>query len=164
VREHRELPVQQAARAQAPDRTCHARTTHTIEPGLRTVFGSQKFDRLRRRGRKLMLRERLKFTPCRKHLLTRGRSVQLERNPLGVTVFHGNPIAVRAHARAERLDFVSFETAEQLVNERLGEIMVNSFQSVLSLSKQHKVNMRTAAYMVSINRVAQVHRLRGIYA
>jgi glutamate dehydrogenase (NAD(P)+) len=29
---------------------------------------------------------------------------------------------------------------------------------------QHKVNMRTAAYMVSISRVATVHRLRGIYA
>jgi len=26
------------------------------------------------------------------------------------------------------------------------------------------VNMRTAAYMVSISRVANVHRLRGIYA
>ena len=30
--------------------------------------------------------------------------------------------------------------------------------------KQHKVNMRTAAYMLSISRVATVHRLRGIYA
>jgi hypothetical protein len=26
------------------------------------------------------------------------------------------------------------------------------------------VNMRTASYMVSISRVASVHRLRGIYA
>jgi glutamate dehydrogenase/leucine dehydrogenase len=26
------------------------------------------------------------------------------------------------------------------------------------------VNMRTAAYMVSIDRVASVHKLRGIYA
>ena len=33
-----------------------------------------------------------------------------------------------------------------------------------SSSKQHKVNMRTAAYMLSISRVATVHRLRGIYA
>jgi glutamate dehydrogenase (NAD(P)+) len=42
--------------------------------------------------------------------------------------------------------------------------MVRSFQDVLSLAKQHKVNMRTAAYMLSINRVATVHKLRGIYA
>ena len=53
---------------------------------------------------------------------------------------------------------------EQVVNERLGEIMVNSFHDVLSLSTQHKVNMRTAAYMLAISRVANVHRLRGIYA
>lgn len=53
---------------------------------------------------------------------------------------------------------------EQLVNERLGEIMVNSFRDVLKLSQQHSVNMRTAAYMVAISRVATVHRLRGIYA
>jgi glutamate dehydrogenase (NAD(P)+) len=53
---------------------------------------------------------------------------------------------------------------EQTVNDRLREIMVNSFRAVLELSKQHKVNMRTAAYMLSISRVATVHRLRGIYA
>ena len=53
---------------------------------------------------------------------------------------------------------------EKVVNERLTDIMVNSFQAVLELSKQHKVNMRTAAYMLSISRVATVHRLRGIYA
>lgn len=53
---------------------------------------------------------------------------------------------------------------EQVVNDRLKEIMVSSFQAVLQLSKQHKVNMRTAAYMLSISRVATVHRLRGIYA
>jgi glutamate dehydrogenase (NAD(P)+) len=53
---------------------------------------------------------------------------------------------------------------EQSVNDRLNEIMEQSFQAVLTLSKQHKVNMRTAAYMLSISRVATVHRLRGIYA
>ncbi len=53
---------------------------------------------------------------------------------------------------------------EAVVNERLTDIMRNSFDAVLQLSKQHKVNMRTAAYMVSISRVATVHRLRGIYA
>jgi glutamate dehydrogenase (NAD(P)+) len=53
---------------------------------------------------------------------------------------------------------------EATVNERLRHIMVNSFRDVLKLSQQHKVNMRTAAYMVAISRVATVHRLRGIYA
>jgi len=53
---------------------------------------------------------------------------------------------------------------EKTVNDRLEEIMKHSFAAVLDLSKQHKVNMRTAAYMLSISRVATVHRLRGIYA
>jgi glutamate dehydrogenase (NAD(P)+) len=54
--------------------------------------------------------------------------------------------------------------AEDLVNERLETIMRRSFQDVLDLSRQKRVNMRTASYMVSISRVASVHRLRGIYA
>ncbi len=53
---------------------------------------------------------------------------------------------------------------EDVVNDRLREIMTRSFADVLQLSKQHKVNMRTAAYMLSISRVATVHKLRGIYA
>ncbi len=53
---------------------------------------------------------------------------------------------------------------EDTVNDRLRDIMTRSFKDVLDLARQHKVNMRTAAYMVSISRVATVHRLRGIYA
>ena len=53
---------------------------------------------------------------------------------------------------------------EDVVNERLTDIMRNSFADVLRLSTTHKVNMRTAAYMLSISRVATVHRLRGVYA
>jgi glutamate dehydrogenase (NAD(P)+) len=54
--------------------------------------------------------------------------------------------------------------SEDTVNSRLEEIMRRSFADVLGIARQHKVNMRTAAYMLSISRVATVHRLRGIYA
>src|SRR3984957_19132032 len=54
--------------------------------------------------------------------------------------------------------------SEDTVNERLRDIMTHSFRAVLGLSKQHKVNMRTAAYMLAISRVSTVHKLRGIYA
>ncbi len=54
--------------------------------------------------------------------------------------------------------------SEDTVNERLRDIMTRSFRDVLSLSRQHKVNMRTAAYMLAISRVSTVHKLRGIYA
>jgi len=53
---------------------------------------------------------------------------------------------------------------EDTVIDRLQEVMVRSFAEVLDYSKTHNVNMRTAAYMLSIDRVAAVHRLRGIYA
>ncbi|MBC8090214.1 MAG: Glu/Leu/Phe/Val dehydrogenase, partial [Phycisphaerae bacterium] len=61
-------------------------------------------------------------------------------------------------------DRMGYFWSEIEVNSRLTDIMTRSFQEVLTLSKQHRVNMRTAAYMLSINRVATVHRLRGIYA
>jgi glutamate dehydrogenase (NAD(P)+) len=54
--------------------------------------------------------------------------------------------------------------SEETVNDRLREIMTRSFRDVLGLSRQHKVNMRTAAYMLAISRVSTVHKLRGIYA
>ena len=54
--------------------------------------------------------------------------------------------------------------SEATVNERLTDIMTRSFGDVLNLSMLHKVDMRTAAYMLSISRVATVHRLRGVYA
>ena len=54
--------------------------------------------------------------------------------------------------------------SEASVNERLTDIMTRSFGDVLNLAMLHKVDMRTAAYMLSISRVATVHRLRGVYA
>ena len=53
---------------------------------------------------------------------------------------------------------------EDTVIERLRDVMIRSFHTVLQYSKQHNVNLRTAAYMLAIDRVAAVHRLRGIYA
>ena len=50
------------------------------------------------------------------------------------------------------------------VETRLKKIMVNSFHDVLNYAEAHGVNMRTASYMLAIDRVAFVHRLRGIYA
>ncbi len=53
---------------------------------------------------------------------------------------------------------------EDLVNTRLEEIMVNSFQDVTGLAGRHKVHNRTAAYMLALDRVAFAIKLRGIYA
>lgn len=53
---------------------------------------------------------------------------------------------------------------EGMVNERLEEIMVTSFQDVTSFAAQHSVNNRTAAYMLALSRVANAIRRRGLYA
>ncbi len=53
---------------------------------------------------------------------------------------------------------------EQLVNERLEEIMVNSFNDVVAYAEKHAVHNRTAAYMLALDRVAFAIKLRGIYA
>jgi glutamate dehydrogenase (NAD(P)+) len=53
---------------------------------------------------------------------------------------------------------------EELVNTRLEELMVNSFNEVVSYAEKHSVNNRIAAYMLAIDRVAFAIRLRGIYA
>ena len=42
--------------------------------------------------------------------------------------------------------------------------MVNSFNDIVGYAEKHKVNNRTAAYMVALDRVAFAIRLRGIYA
>jgi glutamate dehydrogenase (NAD(P)+) len=53
---------------------------------------------------------------------------------------------------------------EQLVNQRLEEIMHASFDAVVGYADKHGVNNRTAAYMVALDRVAYAIKLRGIYA
>ena len=53
---------------------------------------------------------------------------------------------------------------ERMVNERLEEIMVNSFNDVVSYAERHKVNNRIAAYMLALDRVAIAIRKRGLYA
>jgi glutamate dehydrogenase (NAD(P)+) len=53
---------------------------------------------------------------------------------------------------------------EQMVIDRLEGVMTRAFRDVLSVAERHEVNLRVAAYMLSIERVAAVHRLRGLYA
>jgi glutamate dehydrogenase (NAD(P)+) len=50
------------------------------------------------------------------------------------------------------------------VNSRLEAKMVEAFSDVLENALKHNVDMRTAAYIVAISRVATVTRLRGMYA
>jgi len=53
---------------------------------------------------------------------------------------------------------------EDLVNTRLEDIMVGSFADVINYAEKHKVDNRTAAYMLALDRVTVAMKLRGIYA
>lgn len=61
-------------------------------------------------------------------------------------------------------DRMGYFWKEDVVNERLKDIMVESFNDVVKYAETHGVNNRIAAYMLAIDRVAYVTRLRGIYA
>jgi glutamate dehydrogenase (NAD(P)+) len=53
---------------------------------------------------------------------------------------------------------------EETVNQRLERIMTQSFDEVVGMAERHGVSNRIGAYMLAIERVAEVHRLRGLYA
>jgi glutamate dehydrogenase (NAD(P)+) len=53
---------------------------------------------------------------------------------------------------------------EREVNERLEAKMCEAFDDVLQTSIRFSTDMRTAAYIVAINRVATVTKMRGMYA
>jgi glutamate dehydrogenase (NAD(P)+) len=53
--------------------------------------------------------------------------------------------------------------SEEEISERLTRILRRSFAEVLNISQREKVDMRTAALMLGIGRVAEAQKLRGIY-
>jgi glutamate dehydrogenase (NAD(P)+) len=59
---------------------------------------------------------------------------------------------------------VGYYWTESEVNERLRRIMITSFSDVLQYALAHRVNNRTAAYMLAVERVALATKQRGIYA
>jgi glutamate dehydrogenase (NAD(P)+) len=52
---------------------------------------------------------------------------------------------------------------ESEINSRLQEIMIRAFNRVNAMAKREGVNLRTAALMVGIRRVADAYQLRGFY-
>jgi glutamate dehydrogenase (NAD(P)+) len=53
--------------------------------------------------------------------------------------------------------------SEQVVNEKLREIMVKAFQETLAIARREQIYMRTAAYLLAVQRVADAMEMRGIY-
>jgi len=61
-------------------------------------------------------------------------------------------------------DRMGYFWREDVVNERLQDTMVASFNDLCRFADAHSVDTRTAAYMLAIDRVAYDTRMRGIYA
>ena len=53
--------------------------------------------------------------------------------------------------------------SEKVVNEKLKEIMVRSFSETLAVARREQCNMRTAAYLLAVKRVADAMEMRGLY-
>lgn len=61
-------------------------------------------------------------------------------------------------------DLQNFFWTEQEVNQKLRDILVRAFHEVLDMSQREKVDMRSAALMIGIDRVARAMLWRGLYA
>jgi glutamate dehydrogenase (NAD(P)+) len=55
-----------------------------------------------------------------------------------------------------------FDWDEEHVNRELGKIMMASTQAVHATAKKMNVSLRTAAFVIAIERVAEAERLRGV--
>lgn len=60
-------------------------------------------------------------------------------------------------------DLQSFFWEEAEVNKRMEQMMVRAYQSVADIAARKELDMRTAAYMIGVKRVADAATTRGIY-
>jgi glutamate dehydrogenase (NAD(P)+) len=61
-------------------------------------------------------------------------------------------------------DLQNFFWTEDEVNHKLRDILVKAFHQVFEMSRKHSVDMRMAALMIGIDRVARAMLWRGLYA
>ncbi len=57
----------------------------------------------------------------------------------------------------------SFLWKESEVNDRLGDIMIRSFNEVLHVAESRQVTMRIGAYILAVDKVVRALEVRGIY-
>jgi glutamate dehydrogenase (NAD(P)+) len=60
-------------------------------------------------------------------------------------------------------DLQSFFWEEAEVNKRMEQMMVRAYKSVADIAQRKELDMRTAAYMIGVKRVADASMTRGIY-
>ena len=60
-------------------------------------------------------------------------------------------------------DLQAFFWEESEINQRLRHIISRAFREVKAISDERKISMRTAAYVLAVDKVAQASEVRGIY-
>jgi glutamate dehydrogenase (NAD(P)+) len=60
-------------------------------------------------------------------------------------------------------DIQQFFWTEQEVNERLRQVIRRAFGEVWEVMRERSVDMRNAAYVLAVSRVAEAIKMRGIY-
>jgi len=60
-------------------------------------------------------------------------------------------------------DLQSFFWDEEDINAKLEKVMVRAFREVVTLARSERVDLRLAAHILAVSRVAQAIRLRSIY-
>jgi glutamate dehydrogenase (NAD(P)+) len=60
-------------------------------------------------------------------------------------------------------DQYSFFWSEKKINETLEQTMRTAFSSVYETAQRYDTDMRTGAYILAVDRVAEATRVRGIF-
>jgi len=60
-------------------------------------------------------------------------------------------------------DFSSFYWTEDEINQRLETMMRSAYTAIAQVAKEHKVSMRTAAFIVGCSRILEARQVRGLY-
>ncbi|MEO6984051.1 MAG: Glu/Leu/Phe/Val dehydrogenase [Paralcaligenes sp.] len=60
-------------------------------------------------------------------------------------------------------DFSSFYWTEAEINHRLEAMMRTAYAAISAVAKEHKVTMRTAAFIVACSRILEAREVRGLY-
>jgi glutamate dehydrogenase (NAD(P)+) len=60
-------------------------------------------------------------------------------------------------------DFSSFFWTEEEINQRLDRIIRDAFNVIWAVSEEHRISLRTAAFVVACTRILQARQVRGLY-
>jgi glutamate dehydrogenase (NAD(P)+) len=60
-------------------------------------------------------------------------------------------------------DFSSFFWSEDEINQRLERLMREAYAAIAGTAAEHKVSLRTAAFIVACSRILQAREVRGLY-